>query len=124
MLGDAPGMAFSRVRLVTALIGLSVMVLVPAAFLFALFFHLQSAAAVGIVALAVYMASTAVLEAFRIRWVLHLGRWTGWKGDPIWRNEQPVRYWTRTAMHATALAICAAAPAFLIWLNLGWMAKP
>ena len=117
-LGDAPFVAFLRVRLITSLIGMLMLVLLPVTFLPALFFHLRSLTAVGFVVLAVGMASNALLEAFRIRWVLHLGRWTGWKGEPIWRNEQPVRYWTRTAMHATSLAVYAAATVLLIWLNL------
>jgi hypothetical protein len=122
-LGNAPLMAFWRVRLVTALIGISILVLLPAAFLSAFFFHLRSLAAVGIVILAVGMASNAMLEAFRIKWVLHLGHWTGWKREPIWRNEQPVRYWTRTVMHATVLAVYATVAVLLVWLNLSWMMR-
>jgi hypothetical protein len=99
------------------------LVLMPAAFLSALFLHLRRLAAAGIVMLAVVMASYGVLEAFRIRWVLHLGRWTGWKQEPIWRNEQPIRYWSWTAIHAAILAVYLAVAVFLIWSNLSWMAK-
>ena len=122
-LGDPQTAAFLHLRLGTALVGVSVLVLAPAFFLGAFLFHLQCLAATGVVVLAVGMANSAVLEAFRIRWVLHLGRWTGWKGEPIWRNEHPVQFWARTAMHATVLTMYAAAAVFLIWLNLGRMAS-
>ncbi|MGI8840202.1 MAG: hypothetical protein ACR2F8_05395 [Caulobacteraceae bacterium] len=118
-----PLMTFWRVQMVSGLISASVLLLLPAAFLPALFFHVRSLAAAGIFILAVSMANFAVLEAFRIRLVLHLGRWTGWKREPIWRNEQPVRYWTRTAMHAAFLSVYAAAVAFLFWSNLSWITR-
>jgi hypothetical protein len=69
------------------------------------------------------MASFALLEAFRIRLVLHLGRWTGWKGEPIWRKEQPVRYWTRTAMHAAMSSVYGATAVFLISSCLSWVGR-
>lgn len=118
-----PLMAFWRVRMVTALISASMLLLLPVTFLSALFLHVRSLGAAGIFILAVGMASYAVLEAAGIRLVLHVGRWTGWKGEPIWRNEQPVRYWTRTAMHAAVLSVYAAAAAILFWSNLSWMTR-
>ncbi len=122
-LGDAPFMAFARVRLITALIHVSTMVLLPAAFLSAFYFHLRAGLNCAFVVLAVSMASLAVLEAFRIRWVLHLGRWTGWRQEPIWRNEHPVRYWAHTVVHATVLVVYAAAAVLMIWFNMGLMAE-
>ncbi len=82
-LDNASFMAFLRVRLVTALICTCTLVLLPVLFLSALFLHLRILASVGIIVLAVHMASNAALEAFRIRLVLRLGRWTGWKREPI-----------------------------------------
>jgi hypothetical protein len=120
---DRPALAFARVYLVTAVINGLMLVLIPAAFLSALFLHLRSLAAAGIVMLAVVMASYGVLEAFRIRWVMNLGRWTGWKREPISRNEQPIRYWSWTAIHAVILAVYLAAAVFLIWSDLSWMAR-
>jgi hypothetical protein len=112
-LGDPPLLALLRARLVNALIAIPVLLLVPAAFLSALFLHIESLAAVGMALLAAYCASRAVVEAFVIRWVLHGGRWTGFKGDPIWRDERPVRYWAHTAVHATVLATLAAGAVLL-----------
>ncbi len=117
-LGDEPMRTFVRVRLVTSVVGISELVIVPVVFLAALVFHLRSLATLGIAILAIGMASNAVLEAFRIRWVLHLGHWTGWGREPIWRKDQPVRFWGRTAMHATILSVSAAAAVFLTWVSL------
>ena len=120
---DSPSMAFVRVRLVTAVIGASMFVLLPVTFLSALFLHNKGLGAVGIVILAVGTANNAVLEAFRIKLVLRLGRWTGWKQEPIWRNEQPIRYWSLAAMHTGILAVYSAAAVFLVWGDLNWIAR-
>jgi hypothetical protein len=116
-------MAFWRVSQVIGLISGFTMVLVPVAFLSALFLHLRILGAVGIVIMAVWMTSMAVLEGFRIWWVLHLGRWTGWKKEPIWRSEQPARYWSRTAMHATILTVYSAWAVLLMWDAVGLVAR-
>ena len=91
------------------------------AFLLALLLHQRSFGAAGIAIIAVGMASNAALEASRIWWVLDMGRWTGWKQEPIWRNEQPARFWLRSVMHAAILAVCAAAALFLIGVSLNMM---
>ena len=123
MPANSPLMAFWRVKLAYGLISGFVLVLLPIAFLSALFLHSRQFAAAGIVILAVAMASNAVLETARIRLVFQLGRWSGWKGEPIWRKEHPARFWTRTVMHGTALAVYAGAAVFLMLLNLRWMTK-
>ncbi|MGH6957055.1 MAG: hypothetical protein ACREEW_10385 [Caulobacteraceae bacterium] len=111
--GDDQLMVFWRVRLIHLAVTLSGLVLVPVFFLAALFLHSRGLGGAGIFLLASYLASYAVVEAFRIRLTLHTGRWTGWKREPIWRHEKPVRYWTWTALHVVILAIYAGWSAIL-----------
>jgi hypothetical protein len=105
------------VRLINGVIGLSMLVLLPAVFLGAYFLHVRALGEAGIFLLAVYTASRAALEAATIWWVLHLGRWTGWKREPIWRHEKPLSYWTHTALHATILLVLVGASGLLIWTS-------
>jgi hypothetical protein len=121
--GDAYAMAFIRVRLISALLGLSMLILAPAAFLLSHFLHISTLAVVGVATISASLASMAALETSRIGWVLSLGRWTGWKGEPVWRDRQPMQFWSRTALHTTFLAIYAAAAAFLAWFVFGQMLK-
>jgi hypothetical protein len=116
-------MAFWRVSQVIGLISGFAMVLAPVAFLSALFLHLRILGAAGIAILAVWMASFAILDGFRIWWVLHLGRWTGWRKEPIRRSEQPGRYWSGMAMQATILTVHSAAAVYLIWVAVDLVAR-
>jgi hypothetical protein len=121
-LGDGPLTTYARVVLVNALISLSVLVVMPVAFVSALIFHSPGLVAIAFAAMAVFCVSAAVREAFRIRLVLRLGRWTGWKGESIGRTEQPARFWIRTAMCGVIFAFHAAAAIALVWFNPGWPA--
>jgi hypothetical protein len=103
---------FMRVQLVTSLItGLS-MVLLPAAFLAALFLHNRSLGTAGIFILAINTMSYGAREAFRIWLALRIGRWTGWKREPIGRHERPVNFWVWTATHTAVAAIYAGGGVF------------
>ena len=123
-LADAPARAFMRVHLVNLLISLLSMVLIPAALVPGFLYRLPRLAAFGIFVLAVKTGSSAALQAFGVRWALHLGRWTGWKKVAIRRHERPGRFWAWTAVHAATGAIYAAAAVFLIWIGLDEMARP
>jgi len=116
-----PIMTSWRLSMINAVIGVSTLVLAPIAFLSALFLHLRGPAEVGIVILAVFAASYAVLLAYRIRLAFQLGRWIGWKRKPIPRGERPALYWILTATHLAVLALNAATAVLLIWVSLGLM---
>jgi hypothetical protein len=109
--------------MVTALIFLSMLPLVVGAFLSALFLHRRDLAAAGIFFLGVATASPGIREAFRIRLVLHIGQWTGFKGEPIRRDAHPIHFWIRTALHVAVFSIYGAAGALLLVTsaNIGGM---
>lgn len=121
-LGELSSGGYARVALVHSAIVMAVMVVMPLALLFALPFHSRGLAAVGMAAMAMFFASGAVREAFRIRLALALGRWSGWSGEPIGRAERPARFWTRTALWGVILALYAAGAIALVWFNPGWTA--
>lgn len=98
------------------------LVLLPVLFVLYLAYHVAIIVLAGIFLLALTTASNALLEVARIRLVLQLGRWTGLKRQPIWRNEHPARFWTRTAIHAAFVAIYGGGAVFLAVSAIGWMA--
>ena len=118
---NEPLFAFWRVKAVVMLISTPVLVLLPLLVVSYLTFHAGIIVSIGASLLALATASNAILEAARIRLVLQLGRWTGWKREPIWRTEHPARFWTRTAVHATFVAIYGAGAVFLTVSTAGWM---
>jgi len=116
-----PFLAFWRARLVTTAVYLVMLPLIVAAFLSALFLHRRNLGAAGIFFLGVAVASQAVQGAYRIWLVLHLGQWTGFKGEPIRRDVHPTHFWVRTALHAAALVIQGSLAALLVHtsMNIG-----
>ncbi len=116
--GNAPAIWIWRVRLVILPIDLFGLVLTPVAFLLAAFLNSQRYAAVGLLALAIILGSAAIRESLGISCALYRRGWKGWKGDTIWRDARPVRYWTHTAMHAASLTIRSGAALLLVFFGV------
>jgi len=117
--GNAAFLVIVRVRWIYLLISLPALVLLPAAFLF----HLPRLLAVSLVGIGMSLTLSAIVQAFRIRLVMKLGRWTQRKREPIQRYAQPVRYWTFVAMNAATCAIYAGVGFSLIWFGTSTWAR-
>lgn len=120
---NAPLLVFMRVQLVTGLIAGLSLVLLPAVFLAALFLHNRRLGTAGIFILAINLMSYGAREAFRTWLALRIGRWTGWKREPIGRHELPVHFWVWTAIHAALAAIYAGVAVFLGLVGFGLAMK-
>lgn len=118
------GILFWRVRLLHIPIGLVAGPLAVVAFVVALVLHEPLLLRAGLIAMAVYMSSSAVRQALRLRFVLSIGRWTGWRREPIRRVEEPLHYWVRTTAEVLVCLIYGGAAAFLTCLGLGPLAGP
>jgi len=117
--GNAPFLMIVRVRWIYLLISWPALVLLPAAFLF----HLPRLLAVSLVGIGFSLTLSAIMQAFRIRLIMNLGRWTQRKREPIQRHAQPVRYWTFVAMNAAICAVYAGVGFWLIWFGTSTWAR-
>jgi hypothetical protein len=117
-IADRPTIVFWRVRLVTTLIRLLALVLFPIAVAAMLVMDRPVLSAPVMLILAASLASTALLEVAGIWRALWPGRWTGWRREPIWRHDRPVRFWGHTALHASiGAALPGAAAVFLVYMT-------
>ena len=113
---DPPTLGFWRAKVIATSFGLLSIVLLPATFLPGLVLHNQLLMLAGLAVLATCIGSLSVREFARARLGLHLGQWTGWRGEAIIR--EPVHFWTRTMVHIAVAFVYAIVAAFLVWLIL------
>jgi hypothetical protein len=116
------GILFWRVRLLHIPIALISGPFVVAAMVAGMVLHESVLLRTGFIGMAVYLASNAVRQGLRLRFVLSIGRWTGWRREPIRRVEEPLHYWVRTTAEVLACLIYGGAAAFLTYMGLGPLA--
>ena len=119
VVGNSPFLVIVRVRWIYLLISLPALVLLPAAFLL----HLPYLLAVGLVGIGISLTLSAIMQAFRIRLAMNLGRWTLMRREPIQRDAKPVPYWTFVAMNVAACAVYAGVGFWLIWFGTSTVAR-
>jgi hypothetical protein len=109
-----------RIKFVAGLVAVSAIILAITVFVVAFFSHGKGLVTAGLIVLAVGVASNAVPEGARIWLGLYVGRWIGPNQKPIWREEQPARFWSHTAIHAILAAVYLAGALCLIWFGPSW----
>jgi hypothetical protein len=117
--GNAPFLMIVRVRWIYILIAVPALVLLSAVFLF----HVPRLLAVSLVGIGMSMTLNAIMQAFRIRWVMNIGRWNQRRREPIQRHAQPARYWTFVAINAAICAVYAGGGFWMIWFGTSTLVR-